>query len=177
MRTALQAEPKAYSYIRFSTPEQAKGHSLQRQTEAAQAWVAANGVMLDDELTFQDRGVSGYTGANLETGALGVFLECVRDGTIPRGSWLLVENLDRISRQVARKAVRTVEDIVEAGVTVVDLSDGWPGVQRGNARYGPDAVYDEVIRFIRSMRKAPRKACAWRRLTLPDARSSRAKRS
>lgn len=115
---------RAYSYVRFSTPEQAKGHSLQRQSEAAQAWAVKNGVLLDDELTFEDKGVSGFHGANRETGALGVFLERVRDGTIPRGSWLLVENLDRISRQSARKAVRAIEDIVEAGITVVDLSDG-----------------------------------------------------
>src|SRR6516225_502903 len=66
---------RAYSYIRFSTPEQAKGHSLQRQAEAAQAWAAQHKVKLDDELTFEDRGVSGFTGANRETGALGVFLE------------------------------------------------------------------------------------------------------
>ncbi|MGH6708834.1 MAG: recombinase family protein [Bradyrhizobium sp.] len=119
-----QRPPRAYSYIRFSTPEQAKGHSLQRQTDAAKAWAAAHNVILDDELTFRDKGVSGFTGANLETGELGVFLERVHDGTIPRGSWLLVENLDRISRQAARKAVRAIEAIVEAGITVVDLSEG-----------------------------------------------------
>ena len=79
---------RAYSYIRFSTPEQAKGHSLQRQTETARAWAAQHKVKLDDELTFEDKGVSGFTGANRETGALGVFLERVRDGTVPRGcSW------------------------------------------------------------------------------------------
>ncbi|MGX1318232.1 DNA invertase Pin-like site-specific DNA recombinase [Bradyrhizobium sp. USDA 377] len=36
-----QRLPRAYSYVRFSTPEQAKGHSLQRQTDAARAWAAA----------------------------------------------------------------------------------------------------------------------------------------
>ncbi|WP_050994975.1 recombinase family protein [Bradyrhizobium liaoningense] len=84
-----QRLPRAYSYVRFSTPEQAKGHSLQRQTDAARAWAAATKVTLDDELTFQDKGVSGFTGANRETGELGVFLERVKDGTIPHGSWLL----------------------------------------------------------------------------------------
>jgi hypothetical protein len=32
-------------------------------------------------------------------GALGAFLEAVRDGIVPKGSWLLVESLDRISRE------------------------------------------------------------------------------
>jgi DNA invertase Pin-like site-specific DNA recombinase len=146
----MQRPARAYSYVRFSTPEQAKGHSLQRQTEAAQAWAAANGVTLDDELTFQDRGVSGLHGANMETGALGVFLERVRDGTIPRGSWLLVENLDRISRQVARKAVRAIEDIVEAGVTVVDMSDGGREYSAETLDKDPFLFVMMVLKFIRA---------------------------
>lgn len=145
-----QRLPRAYSYIRFSTPEQAKGHSLQRQTDAAQAWAAANKVTLDDELSFQDRGVSGLHGANMETGALGIFLERVRDGTIPPGSWLLVENLDRISRQVARKAVRAIEDIVEAGVTVVDMSDGGREYSVETLDRDPMLFMMMVVRFIRA---------------------------
>jgi DNA invertase Pin-like site-specific DNA recombinase len=145
-----QRPAKAYSYSRFSTPEQAKGHSLQRQTEAARAWAAANGVVLDDELTFQDRGVSGFTGANIETGELGVFLERVRDGTIPQGSWLLVENLDRISRQAARKAVRTIEDIVTAGITVVDLLDGGREYSAEALDKDPFLFVMMVLKFIRA---------------------------
>ena len=142
--------PRAYSYIRFSTPEQAKGHSKQRQHDAARAWAEHHKVPLDNELTFEDKGVSGFTGANKETGALGVFLERVKDGTVPKGSWLLVESLDRISRQVARKAVRTIEDIVEAGVTVVDLSDG--GREYSAETLDKDGMLFMmmVVRFIRA---------------------------
>jgi DNA invertase Pin-like site-specific DNA recombinase len=43
---------------------------------------------------------------------------------VKQGSYLLVESLDRISRQTARKALRTLEDIVESGVTLVTLTDG-----------------------------------------------------
>ncbi|WP_161850999.1 recombinase family protein [Bradyrhizobium sp. CCBAU 051011] len=146
----MQRPARAYSYVRFSTPEQAKGHSLQRQTEAAQAWAAANGVVLDDELTFEDKGVSGFHGANRETGALGVFLDRVRDGTIPPGSWLLVENLDRISRQVARKAVRAIEDIVEAGITVIDMSDGGREYNAAALDSDPVLFLMMVLRFIRA---------------------------
>jgi DNA invertase Pin-like site-specific DNA recombinase len=148
--TGTHGSPRAYSYVRFSTPEQAKGHSLQRQTEMAQAWASANNVVLDDELTFQDKGVSGFTGANFETGELGAFLARVKDGTIPTGSWLLVENLDRISRQVARKAVRTIEDIVEAGVTVVDLSDSGREYSAETLDRDPMLFVMMVMRFIRS---------------------------
>jgi DNA invertase Pin-like site-specific DNA recombinase len=145
-----QRTPRAYSYVRFSTPEQAKGHSLERQIKAARDWAAANHVGLDDELTFRDRGVSGFTGAHLETGELGVFLDYARDGTIPRGSWLLVENLDRISRQAARKAVRTIEDIVETGITVVDLSDGGREYSAETLDKDPFLFIMMVMKFIRA---------------------------
>jgi DNA invertase Pin-like site-specific DNA recombinase len=44
----------AYSYIRFSTPEQALGDSERRQMEAARDYATANGLQLDESLTFDD---------------------------------------------------------------------------------------------------------------------------
>lgn len=114
---------KAFSYIRFSTPEQERGDSLRRQTEAAARYAALHGLQLDDSLTFRDLGVSAYTGANEETGRLGEFLAAIHHGDIPRGSYLLVESLDRLSRQKPRKAVKVLERICEAGITVVTLDD------------------------------------------------------
>src|SRR5262249_9515626 len=60
-----EREPKAYSYTRFSTPEQAKGDSSTRQALAAQQWAEARGVELDAELTFRDEGVTAYDGSNV----------------------------------------------------------------------------------------------------------------
>ena len=51
---------KAYSYLRFSTPEQLKGDSQRRQLEAARAYALEQGLELDESLTFQDLGVSGF---------------------------------------------------------------------------------------------------------------------
>ena len=121
---SAEPRPKAYSYIRFSSPEQAHGDSLRRQTEAARAYAVANDLDLDETLTFHDPAMSAYRGRNAEVGALGTFLEAVRDKIVPQGSYLLVESLDRVSRQTVRKAVRTMEEIVAAGVNLVDLSDG-----------------------------------------------------
>ena len=59
----------------------------------------------------------------------------VNDGLVPKGSVLLVEALDRVSRQSARKAVRILEDIVEGGITVVTLNDG-KRTRRHARRYG-----------------------------------------
>jgi DNA invertase Pin-like site-specific DNA recombinase len=115
--------PKAYSYLRFSTPEQAQGDSLRRQGELAVQYAASHGLDLD-ERSYRDLGMSAYRGANAETGMLGEFLDMVKAGNIERGSFLLVESLDRISRNKPRKAVRLLERICEEGITVVTLNDG-----------------------------------------------------
>lgn len=118
------SQPKAYSYLRFSTPEQMRGDSFRRQSTMTQQWAARNGVELDDKLTFQDLGVSAFRSANAETGKLAEFLEAVRAGMIEQGSFLLIESLDRLSRDTARRAVRLLEDICDMGVSVVTLADG-----------------------------------------------------
>lgn len=116
--------PRAYSYVRFSTPEQMRGDSFRRQTEAAARYAATHGLALDETFSFHDLGVSAFHGRNRAEGMLGEFLAFVRSGDIPRGSYLLVENLDRVSRENALDALRALEDIAREGITVVTLSDG-----------------------------------------------------
>lgn len=142
---------KAYSYIRFSTTEQGSGDSLRRQTEAARRYAAKHGLELDETLTFTDPGLSAYRGRNAkEGGALAAFLTAVEMGTVARGSYLLVESLDRISRQTVRKAVRTMEDIVEAGVNLVDLSDGGRLYNKETLDGDPMAFLMMAVRFMRA---------------------------
>jgi DNA invertase Pin-like site-specific DNA recombinase len=161
--TAKQPERLAYSYLRFSTPEQLKGDSLRRQTALAAAYAQRHGLTLDTELKLSDLGVSAFRGDNVaETGALGGFLLAIKNGIVRPGSYLLVESLDRISRKQARKAVRILEDIVEAGVVVVTLNDG--------KEYTDESLEgtDFLIAIIILMRaheesatKAKRLAAAW----------------
>lgn len=113
---------KAYSYIRFSTPEQAQGDSLRRQTAKAEAWAQQRGLVLDNSL--RDLGVSAFHGANRTTGALRSFLQMVEDGRIQRGSYLIVESLDRISREAVMDAATRLFALIQAGIIVVTLSDG-----------------------------------------------------
>lgn len=117
-------KPKAYSYLRFSTPEQEKGDSFRRQTELAKRWCEQHGVELDEALTFHDLGVSAFYGANLETGQLGAFLYAVKAGEVAKGSYLLIESLDRLSRQKPRRATRILENICEEGIQIVTITDG-----------------------------------------------------
>ncbi len=47
----------AYSYLRFSTPEQAGGDSRRRQLDLARAYAARHGLVLDAGLSFRDLGM------------------------------------------------------------------------------------------------------------------------
>ncbi len=113
---------KAYSYLRFSTPDQMKGDSRRRQYQMAVDYAAAHGLELQD-VSFEDLGVSAFHGANAEMGRLGDFVAAAEGGAIESGSWLLIENLDRLSRAKPRKAVRLLERICECGITLVTLTD------------------------------------------------------
>lgn len=115
--------PLAYSYIRFSSTKQARGDSLRRQLRKAQEYAAKHELTLDDSLMLRDLGVSAYDSSNVSRGALGAFLNELRAGNIPKGSYLLVEQLDRLSRADVYSAIALMQEIVDAGVTVVTLQD------------------------------------------------------
>lgn len=115
--------PKAYSYIRFSTPKQAQGDSYRRQIQQAIDYCAKHNLELDEK-AIEDFGVSGFRGSNWTDGALGRFIEAVKNGAIAKGSYLLVESMDRLSRQTVLKAFSQFIEILNAGIAVVTLSDG-----------------------------------------------------
>lgn len=149
---------KAYSYLRFSTPEQMQGDSFRRQTALAEAYANQNGLILDNSLTFQDAGVSAFRGRNAgPDGQLGAFLEAVKNGVVAEGSYLLVESLDRISRQTARKALRSLEDVVEAGAVVVTLVDGRK-YNKESLDSDPVSLLLSILTFMRAHEESAIKA-------------------
>src|SRR5687768_13529802 len=114
--------PDAYSYVRFSTPEQRKGDSLRRQLKMSERFAQENGLTLSTR-SYTDFGVSGFRGKNRDKGQLRTFLDAVEDGRIKRGSWLLVESLDRISRDQVGEALPRFLDLLKAGIIVATLQD------------------------------------------------------
>jgi DNA invertase Pin-like site-specific DNA recombinase len=155
---------RAISYARFSSGKQADGFSLTRQIEAAAAYCKRNGLTLD-ERTYQDLGVSAYDGANARTGDLAEFIELAKAGRIPKGSVLVVENTDRLSRLPPDEATQVIMEIVNCGIDVVTLS--------------PEQLYNKktihsvgvwvplqvgiVLAHEESMKKAARLSDAWAR--------------
>jgi DNA invertase Pin-like site-specific DNA recombinase len=115
----------AYSYLRFSNREQGRGDSLRRQTEQRDGWLSRNAAVLDTALRLQNRGVSAFRGKHRENPdrhALARFLQLIESGRIQPGSYLLIENLDRLSREDEVPACNLLTSILMAGVKVVQLS-------------------------------------------------------
>ncbi|RQQ21307.1 recombinase family protein [Burkholderia stagnalis] len=116
--------PKAYSYIRFSTPEQQSGDSYRRQTELSRKYAETHGLTLDENLTYRDLGVSAFDKSNVISGQLGLFLNAVDSGAVEPGSYLLVESLDRLSRAKITDALEIFMRIINRGIHIVTLADG-----------------------------------------------------
>ncbi len=114
---------RAYSYIRFSTPEQAEGDSLRRQTELSEEYAKKHKLVFDRSLNLKDEGLSAFSGDNRKKGALAVFLKAVETGIVKSGSFLLVESLDRLSRDTLSAQMTLFMQLVNAGITVVTLAD------------------------------------------------------
>jgi DNA invertase Pin-like site-specific DNA recombinase len=120
-----------YSYLRYSSEIQGSGDSIRRQLAAGKAWCERHESQLDTATTFEDRGKSAYHGRHRTKGVLATFLGDVEQGRIPRGSVLLLENLDRLSRESPWDAVPLLCSIVNAGITVVTLSPSEMTYERG----------------------------------------------
>lgn len=112
---------RAYSYVRMSTHKQLRGDSLRRQLERSRQFADEHGLILDESL--RDIGVSAWKGKNFKSGALGSFLAMVESGDIPQGSYLLIESLDRLSREAVPDALTLFMAIINAGIVIATLGD------------------------------------------------------
>ncbi|OEE87598.1 MULTISPECIES: recombinase family protein [Vibrio] len=112
----------AYLYIRFSTKKQEQGDSLRRQIEVAEKWCSENNIELSAQ-TYEDLGVSAFKEGGKRP-ALEDLIAAIRMGKIVRGSYLLIEDHDRLSRRGWRHTQELVHQLVLSGVRLVMLKDG-----------------------------------------------------
>ena len=117
----MAAPITVYSYIRFSTPEQIHGDSIRRQKERSAKWVKQKGYVLDTTLKLWDFGLSAFKGDNAVRGKLGAFIRAVDEGRVKKGSILLVESLDRLSRQQVPDALELFLSILNRGIVIQTL--------------------------------------------------------
>lgn len=153
---------KAYSYIRMSTDIQLRGDSLRRQTEASKKYATENDLELVEDFKLEDIGVSAFQGKNVAQGSLGKFLALVEEGQVPKGSYLIVESLDRISRQNPHAATALFLQILQAGINIVTLTDSH--VYRADGGNFSDIIVSVVIMsraYEESRTKSLRVGAAW----------------
>jgi DNA invertase Pin-like site-specific DNA recombinase len=115
----LPMPKRAYSYLRFSSPAQAKGDSRRRQEAFAEEIVRAEGALLDTSLSLNDFGKSAFRGNNAKKGALAVFVEAVETGRVSAGSILIIEQLDRLSRDQVGDHLQLFIRLLNAGIVIV----------------------------------------------------------
>jgi len=160
----MNKQAKAYSYIRFSNPNQESGDSLRRQVHLSEEYAKQNSLILDNSLKLTDKGISAYKGLHRTKGALGEFLKLVEAGKIQRGSVLIVESLDRLSREHVLDALNQFTAIIRAGIKLVTLQD--------NMEYDLDSIKQNWTQLIISITymaraheeseaKSKRLAAAW----------------
>lgn len=113
-------KPRAWLYARFSSTQQQDGDSINRQVNAAQQWSTANGVELQ-QTSFRDLGVSGWK--SIKRPMFEQLITAMSEGKIPRGSYVLFESTDRLSRRGWRhtqELIRTITCVHDCKLVILD---------------------------------------------------------
>ncbi len=111
----------AVIYARYSTSEQ-RGFSIERQQTHGTEFAVECGWTVEKTIT--DEGRSAFHGANRFEGASLHEFELEARNGLHRGKVLVVENIDRLSRQGAKAAAQLIWGLNENGVDVATYHDG-----------------------------------------------------
>ena len=106
---------QAALYARVSSEQQATAHTVASQVAALRERIAADGLVLLDDLAFIDE---GYSGATLIRPALERLRDAAAAGSVDR---LYVHSPDRLARKYAYQAL-LIDELRRAGVAVVFLN-------------------------------------------------------
>jgi DNA invertase Pin-like site-specific DNA recombinase len=112
---------KATIYVRVSSEEQASsGSGIERQLEAATNYCKARDFSVIQIL--RDEGKSASKGHHISHGEFGKYLDEVRAGK-HRGTALVIEYLDRLSRLGIEKTIELLKALREGGVEVHEVKN------------------------------------------------------
>lgn len=99
---------------------QSQGDSLRRQFQRCNEAIIKNNLYVKEQIT--DEAFSGFHGDNLISGKLKDFIDRAIDGDIEKDAFLIVENLDRITRLQPSKAVNIITKILSSGLEIYQTS-------------------------------------------------------
>jgi len=111
----------AYSFIRFSSREQRKWHSTQRQNEIRDGWLSKHNVRLLEAMSHIGSAFKGLHRQNPDTNDLARFLAMVESGEVKAGTFLIIEALDRLTREEVPEALELVLGIMRKGIRIAQL--------------------------------------------------------
>ena len=109
--------------------------------EASKTYAIEHGYDLVE--TMSDIGISAFKGKNITEGALGVFIAAIDSGNIEAGSVLLVESLDRLSRDSVLIAFNQFTSILQKDIGIVTLID--------NQHYTAESVSENIGQLFTSL--------------------------
>lgn len=157
--------PVVILYVRLSSEEQAEGHGQERQVEGLRAWCRAEGLVAD--ALIQDIGFSAYVGAHIRKGRLGQLIAAIEADRILPGSTLVMENLDRLSRQDPFDALAVFTTILSKGITIATVSDRMRYSREGSGIQRMMTIIAGTMTFGRSNNesevKSERVSKAWQK--------------
>jgi len=110
----------AYSYIRFSSKAQELGDSLRRQVEATAEYCKQHNLKLSDK-SYRDLGISAFK--ERDRASLADMLSAVDNGKISSDSYIIIEAMDRLSRQGIDITLDILKAILRKDINIVILSD------------------------------------------------------
>jgi DNA invertase Pin-like site-specific DNA recombinase len=162
---APEHDPTAHLYARISDPVQRKGTGLERQAEGNVAEFADLYGFVVSKRILVDDGVSAFRGLNATPEhQLGQFLVEARQGLIPRGDCLVLENYDRLSRQDPWSAIGLVSELKQLGIHIGRLDR--MKLLRAEST-DPGDFFEASVEFMRgnseSATKSERNKKWWRR--------------
>ncbi|MCF5107527.1 hypothetical protein GIW56_11805 [Pseudomonas gessardii] len=112
---------KAYAYVRYSRAIQATGDSENRQLTALELFETTTGTKIV-EIVY-DKGKSAFRGDNARSGNFKEMLDRMQSGAIRRGDFLVVESIDRITRQRVLDGVELLQGILKKGINIYTTVD------------------------------------------------------
>lgn len=110
----------AYVYCRYSSEMQSQGDSLRRQFQRSNEAIKKYNLFVKERIT--DEAFSGFHGDNLINGKLKDFIDRAISGDIEKNAFLIVENIDRITRLQPSKAVKVISSILSSGIEIYQTS-------------------------------------------------------
>ena len=151
----------AIIYARYSSTEQGKGFSLERQIGNGRQFVQNAGWTLDDII--RDEGRSAYSGANRQAGSALHTFESEAAAGLHKGKTLCVENVDRLSRQGAKQAAQLIWSLNEHGVDVATWQDGivYRAESNGDIMELFSIIIKSQMAHEESLKKAQRTKDSW----------------